>query len=162
MGLIDDELAELRDLIAADMSQRGRLATVEAGVMDNLAEFDEAIRLRRNEGFDAGVRAIRSGEGKYQMDSIGKIIVQMQAQEEDRLAGRSQMAENRATVAMATITSGGLVAAGLVLFAMFLINRDITERKRAEHALQRRPGSHRAGCGGSDTRAARCRADRAG
>jgi transcriptional regulator with PAS, ATPase and Fis domain len=136
VDLIETELAELKDLVATDVSQRGNLATLEAGIIDNLAEHNEAIALRRSDGFEAAVRSVRSGEGKHQMDSIERTIVKMQREEEMRLEGRSQLTDRRAAVAIATIGVGGLMAITLLGVAVFLINREVAERSRAERGLQ--------------------------
>jgi sigma-54 dependent transcriptional regulator, acetoin dehydrogenase operon transcriptional activator AcoR len=136
LALIEQELIDLKHLLPKDKNQRSRLAALEALVQDNLAELEQAIRLRREEGFKAGVAVIQSGEGKHLMDSIERIIVQMQDQEETRLQRRSAQAELRARATLVTIGIGNLMAIGLVALAIFLIRRDITERKRAERALQ--------------------------
>jgi len=133
---IDENLDDLQRLVANDVNQRNRLVTLRAAVDDNLAELEEAITLRRNEGFEAGVRAVRSGEGKQFMDNVEQIVIEMQDEEEARLDARTRQAETSARITLFVIGVGSLMEFGLVIFSMLLVNRDITERKRAERALQ--------------------------
>ena len=135
LALIEAELSDLQGLLAPNQSSRERLATLKTLVAENLAELDEAITLRRNEGFEASAQAIRSGEGKQLMDSIQRIIVALQDEEEARLGTRTRTAEANARATLAVIGGGSLLEFGLVVFAILLVNRDIAERKRTATAL---------------------------
>ncbi|HEY9805146.1 MAG TPA: ATP-binding protein, partial [Candidatus Obscuribacterales bacterium] len=85
----------------------------------------------------AAEQVVRSDRGKRTMDQIRALVAQMQQEEETLLELRSQQSRNsirQTTLALSLISVLTLL---LLLGIYALITRDLTQRKRAEAALQR-------------------------
>lgn len=89
-GEVHSDLAELKRLTARKPFQQEQLEQLDNLVQTRLEIAEVAVRLRRTEGFEAGVRVIRSGEGKATMDQTRRLLAEMGEFESRLLAERKE------------------------------------------------------------------------
>ncbi|HZX15211.1 MAG TPA: CHASE3 domain-containing protein, partial [Thermodesulfobacteriota bacterium] len=133
---IDQGIKNLRELTADNPNQRRRLNTLESMISEKLDFAKERIELRRNEGFEAAARKIKTGEGKRTMDGIRKVINEWEKEQDLLLKQQLVKTQASALRAKSIIVLGSLIALIIVALAIFIINSDITERKRSEEELR--------------------------
>ena len=96
----------LRSLTADNPNQQRRLDALEPLLDSKLAELQETITLRQNQGFAASLKVILTDRGKQLMDDIRRVILQMENEERELLQQRSLEAEATAQQAIFSITYG--------------------------------------------------------
>jgi CHASE3 domain sensor protein len=106
--VVDQKVRHLRELTADNPIQQQRLVALEPLVSSKFAELQETIDLRKEKGFGPAEQAVVSDRGKTGMDSIRKLVTEMQAGETVLLARRSLEANDRAHSTQMTILVGGL------------------------------------------------------
>lgn len=116
--------------------QQADLHRIAAAADVKLAGVEEAIRLRRDVGFDAARAKISDKTGKRAMDQLRAIIDRMEAREDTLLAVRIPEADR--SYRLASIARGISLGVGLLaLAALYLITvRYGKDRMRATRALQ--------------------------
>jgi len=126
------ELDKVREFVRDSPVQRDLLIQVEAKVKAKLAELDETILLRRENGFDAARAVVATDRGKQAMESLRADLSDME-REESRLREKriNEMGEaNRQAFNSATATAGsGILLASII---MWLIYRAQNLRKKQE------------------------------
>jgi PAS domain S-box-containing protein len=134
---VRDEITGLRQLKAEIPEQQRDLDRLEPLVSRLVTELAEIIDVRRERGFAAAVKEIQKGEGKQFMDDALQVIARMEGVEYRLLADRDQAAKASATTARRVVIFGSAFAFLLVGVALFLILRELEERKRAQAELRR-------------------------
>jgi len=132
---IDQTIGELKSLTSDNASQQKRIQVLEPLVEKKLAELQRTIDLRKNEGLGAATRVVLEGSGKQSMDQIRAIIAEMAREEKDLLRVRTQEANESEKRTSRTILVGTLVSISLLVLCFGLLNRELSERKRAQEAL---------------------------
>jgi CHASE3 domain sensor protein len=123
--LADQKLRQVRELTLDDPAQQQRLAAMEPLVTGKFAELQETIDLRRGKGFEAAVRVVVTDRGKNVMDSIRKLVGEMDAEEASLLARRSEEEKNRVRNTNLTILLGSLGSFVLLSLIGVFLTRDI-------------------------------------
>jgi CHASE3 domain sensor protein len=114
-------VANLREETADNPDQQHRLDRIQPLIDTKLAELARTIELRRDDGFEPTLAVVASGEGRRVMDDIRGIIAEMDGEEADLLAHRSETAEESAAVAKAVILYGSLAGLlAIVVIAWYL------------------------------------------
>ena len=134
---IYQQVERLQTLTSDNAAQQQRLQTLQPLINEKLNELNQTILLRQTRGPAAAERVVLSDRGKQVMDQIRVIVAQMQQEEENLLALRSQQSRNsirQTTLALDLIAFFTLL---LLVGVYALVTRDLTRRKRAEAALQR-------------------------
>src|SRR5712692_5617890 len=132
---IDQTIGELKSLTSDNANQQKRIQVLEPLVEKKLAELQRTIDLRKNEGLGAANRVVLEGSGKQSMDQIRAIIAEMAKEEKDLLRVRTQEADESVKRTSRTILVGTLVSISLLVLCFGLLNRELSERKRAQEAL---------------------------
>jgi PAS domain S-box-containing protein len=128
---------ELRRLTETDPAQRARLAAIESMANARLALIAGHLRIRREEGREAAMRAVALGEGKRAMDQLRAALAELEGEEGRRLVEREAAVVRQTRRVEWTVLSGVLAGIGLVLAAFVALEREISERRRAEAASAR-------------------------
>src|SRR6476469_560632 len=134
---IHQRVQQLQTLTSDNQNQQQRLQTLQPLVDAKLAELNQTIQLQQSGRRAAAEQVVRSDRGKHTMDQIRALVAQMQQEEEVLLELRSQQSRNsirQTTLALSLISVLTLL---LLLSIYALITRDLTQRRRAEAALQR-------------------------
>lgn len=129
------DTGSLRELIV-DPSQRQRLAVLEQLITDRIEVINQIIDLQREPRFPVGKPQLLTGKGKVLQDRIRELIDAMITREQVLLGELEQRVNRSAGIAITVIIVGSLLSFVIVGLSMFFIQRDMTERKRAELALQ--------------------------
>lgn len=108
-------LGTLRKLTDDNSVLRTQLAPLQQDIDAKLAEIQETIATRRDQGFEAAVAIVLSDKGKQAMDDVRRVIGEMQREEEALLEQRSREADRQATATLGTIIYG-IPAAAAVIF----------------------------------------------
>ncbi|HEX3034112.1 MAG TPA: PAS domain S-box protein [Thermodesulfobacteriota bacterium] len=137
VGEINQKIKRLHQLIEPNSSQQRRLIVLEATIEKDIAYLKEIIELRKTLGFEAALEAIDIGGEERFIGDIRNLIGEMKHDGSELLKEQDEATKARAQKTTSTIVSGSLLAFFLVVSALFLINRDINQRKKAEEALRR-------------------------
>jgi methyl-accepting chemotaxis protein len=124
-AIADQKLRHLRELTADNPSQQQRLVALEPLVSTKFAEMQETIDLRKEKGFGPAEQEVVTDKGKNAMDSLRKLVAEMQGQETVLLAQRSLEESDRAHRTEMTIVVGGLCSFLLLSLAGVFLTRNI-------------------------------------
>lgn len=128
-------LARIRQTTADNDTQQRNIAVLSPLLNELLADYERAIALRKNEGLEAAVRLVETGEIKAQMDRLSRLIDVMIAEEERLLATRTATTSASVGRTEGVILLGGILALLYLLVAGIAIHRDMTKRLETQRAL---------------------------
>ena len=134
---IDQTIGRLKSLTSDNPNQQKRIQILEPLVGEKLAELQQTIDLRKNNGLAAANRVVLEGSGKQAMDQIRAIIAEMANEEEDLLKLRMQKANESVASSVRTILTGTLLSISLLVLCFGLLQRELSERKKAQEALSK-------------------------
>src|SRR5712671_6433649 len=132
---IDQTIGNLKSLTSDNPNQQKRIHILEPLVERKLAELQQTIDVRKNEGLTAANRMVLEGSGKRWMDQIRVIIAEMANEEKDLLKIRTQEANESVARSVRTILTGTLLSISLLVLCFGLLLRELSERKKAQAAL---------------------------
>src|SRR5258708_17318323 len=132
---IDQTIGNLKSLTSDNPNQQKRIHILEPLVERKLAELQQTIDVRKNEGLTAANRMVLEGSGKRWMDQIRVIIAEMANEEKDLLKIRTQEANESVARSVRTILTGTLLSISLLGLCFGLLQRELSERKNAQEAL---------------------------
>ena len=133
---IDGIVAQLRGMIRDNPSQKQTLAILEDLINKKLFFIKQTVETRRDQSFSAAVEQTNSGNGKFLMEEIRRLIKEMKDKEKILLLQREADLDKslNATYWMLILGSGaGIVSLGLANFAIF---REVGKRASAEEKLK--------------------------
>src|SRR6266446_4361855 len=134
---IDQTIGNLKSLTSDNANQQKRIQILEPLVEQKLAELQQTIDLRKNKGPTAANRVVLEGSGRQAMDQIRAVVAEMTNEEEDLLRLRTQKANESVKRTSRTILAGTVVSISLLVLCFGLLNRELSERKRAQEALSK-------------------------
>jgi PAS domain S-box-containing protein len=122
-----DGVAETGRRLAAleAVMEPARLARLREAVQRRIADADRAVAVRRQEGLDAALQLVGSGEGKAMMDAVRAEMGRLQSAERDRIEALERRDRERA----AWLNSAALLC---LLLACGLAAAYVLARRRAE------------------------------
>jgi PAS domain S-box-containing protein len=132
---IDQTIGNLKSLTSDNPNQQKRIQILEALAERKLAELQQTINVRKNEGLTAANRMVLEGSGKRWMDQIRVVIAEMANEEKDLLKIRTQEANESVARSVRTILAGTLLSISLLVLCFGLLHRELSERKKAQAAL---------------------------
>jgi hypothetical protein len=103
---IDQKIAELKNLIADQPSQKKQFTTLESLIAAKLVILKQTIYLRQNQGFEAALQVIQTNQGKHLMDDIRKVIHEIENEDKKLLQQQSQAAKASAKNTVLTLAFG--------------------------------------------------------
>jgi PAS domain S-box-containing protein len=130
------QIHQLREETFGDTSQQRSIATLATLVTQRLRIMGDVIAAVRGEGPTAAAALVASGRGKEIMASIRELAVEIERAELGRLEEREYAVQLFGRLTLGIIGGGGVFAFLIVLISSVVIRRDLTERRRAEHALR--------------------------
>jgi len=134
---IDQTIGHLKSLTSDNPNQQKRIQILEPLVEKKLAELQQTIDLRKNKGLAAANRVVLEGSGKQAMDQVRAIIAEMANEEKDLLGIRTQEANESVARSVRTILTGTLLSISLLVLCFGLLQRELSERKKAQEALSK-------------------------
>ena len=124
-AVVDQKLKSLQELTVDNPIQQQRLAVMVPLVNSKFAELQETIDLRRTKGFGPAEQVVAADSGKNAMDSIRKLVGEMQEEEAELLVKRSAEEKDRARRTEMTIISGGVARCVLLSLVGVFLTRNI-------------------------------------
>src|SRR6266446_5335283 len=134
---IDRTIGNLKNLTSDNPNQQKRIQILEPLVEKKLAEIHRTIDLRKNEGLASANHVVLEGSGKHWMDQIRAVVAEMTNEEQELLKLRTQKTNESVTRSVRTILAGSLVSILLMVLCFGLLQRELSERKKAQEALAR-------------------------
>src|SRR6267378_959475 len=134
---LDQTIGRLKSLTSDNPNHQKRIQILEPLVGEKLAELQQTIDLRKNKGLAAANRVVLEGSGKQAMDQVRAIIAEMANEEKDLLGIRTQAANKSVAMSVRTILTGTLLSISLLVFCFGLLQRELSERKKAQEALSK-------------------------
>jgi PAS domain S-box-containing protein len=134
---IDQTIRDLKSLTSDNPNQQKRIQILEPLVEKKLTELQRTIDLRKKEGLTAANRVVLEGSGKQAMDQIRAVVAEMMKEEEYLLKLRTQKTNESVARSVRTILTGTLLSISLLLLCFWLLQRELSERKKAQEALAR-------------------------
>jgi CHASE3 domain sensor protein len=129
-------LDRVRELTADNDRQQARIGPLEGAIAARLAELEDAVRRRQEQGFEPARRVVLGGRGKAAMDDVRRVVAEMEHEEHDLLrlrAGRSEASYRWSLGTVSLATLGGVAFLGLTFF---VLGRYLEQRRRTEQSLQ--------------------------
>jgi PAS domain S-box-containing protein len=127
---------ELRHLTRDSPSQQRDLDALDRLVAERLSIFQQAIDLRRNQGFPAAQALTSANRGKQVHDRIRALVAKIEAEESDLLKDRQARSDASNVRARVSIVCGSSLALLFLVGAFFIVKRDTALRARAEEQLR--------------------------
>ncbi len=134
---VPQNVSAVRELTADNPKQQRSLDRLEPLIASKLAELRDSINIRGQQGFAAGVAAVREGSGKQYMDQIRAAIAPMKQEEDRLLLRRSKELEASSHAARALIVIGEVLAFLFLFAAGLVIQQEMNRRRQAEEEVHR-------------------------
>jgi CHASE3 domain sensor protein len=136
VNAITQEVSKVREL-AAESTNRDRLASLGPLIQGKLAELDETLKLRQGAGgFEAAKKVVMTDHGRQIMEEIRKVILAAEQEEEGMAAERDRIVETQAREATLVIILGSIFAIGIVITSSLVIRSELGARRRAKEELK--------------------------
>ena len=130
----------LQSLTADNTLQQKSLTEMQPLIDAKIAQSDENISLRRNQGFVVSEASVITGKGKLIMDSIRVIVAKMQKEESRLLLMRTNDLIRINSITELIIIWGGIIGLLFYLLISFVINKfvigEIVQKPLLEEALK--------------------------
>ncbi len=127
---VNQTMQHLKGLTSDNPNQQQRLVALDPLIAAKLSELKETIDLRKTKGLDAAVKVVRTDNGKKAMDSIRKLIVDMDNEERMLLERRNNEVMTSSNITISVIVYGIPLAFALLVLVGFWITRIITRQLR--------------------------------
>jgi methyl-accepting chemotaxis protein len=127
---IDTSLKTLKALLSDEPSLQPSLRKLETLTSDRFGLLKRTIELYRNGDKEGAYAVVKTGRGKAEMDEIRRLVAEMRAVQERRLAARVREADAIARVTKASILSGTTLAFLCSLLICLAITRSIVQPVR--------------------------------
>ncbi|HVY29130.1 MAG TPA: CHASE3 domain-containing protein [Polyangiaceae bacterium] len=119
---------EARRLTTDNDVQQRRFATMGPVVDARLSSLATVIELRKTQGLETTSKSHAFVDGKDQMDSIHRLVLEIDQAEGDLLSERQQRSVQSATSTQATILWGSVLGIGMIALAGFVLSRSLTSQ----------------------------------
>src|SRR5882672_8656357 len=134
---LDQVTGQLKALTSGQPDQRKRIQALEPLIEKKLTELQMTIDLRRKEGFEAANKLVLEAHGKEWMDQIRVVLAEMIDEENNIRRIRTQEMKEVLTRTSRLVVAGNLLSIVLLSLCFGLLQRELSERKRAQEALAR-------------------------
>jgi signal transduction histidine kinase len=125
----DQQISRVDELMIALPSQQSTFDTAQRRMALKFAELKKTVQLRQNEGIEAAMRVVRTGQGKKLMDEIRGLMDQISQEIQNQLANYDRRTASLSRRATLWCIFGNVFAA--VLFIL-VIQRERWVRGRVE------------------------------
>lgn len=127
----------LGGLTVDNASQQVRLAELDRLIQTRLALLENSMALRRQQGAQAAIDVVRTGQSARVMEEIRTILGSVQAEEHRLLNQRSQASAAEATRTRAALATGTALLVALLMFAGIVLENDAGKLQSSEKTLRR-------------------------
>ncbi len=134
-ALVDPATQRLREVLADDPEQLGRLEALAPTIEAKLAELAETVALVEAGDASGALEVVRSGRGEDLMQQIADGFEAMREIERRDFSVRSSAAKTSSIALVIVTVAGILVILGVAGFALFVVGRATRELAEAHKAL---------------------------
>jgi diguanylate cyclase (GGDEF)-like protein len=134
-ALLNSEQLALRALTADNARQQQRLADIAELVQRIVHRGDTMAQLRRAQGIDAALDAIRKGQDDPVLEQFGAVASAMQDEERQLLHQRNANEQRRDSQSEIALILGSGLAILIAALSGWTVLRDQAERKKAQDEL---------------------------
>ncbi len=128
-------IAELKLLLVNEPVSLEHFARAEPIVTERISILDETTKLGLENRFPEALKIVQSDRGKHLMDRIRTIFNEMNGEFINELSLNEKVDRENWQSTVVTIIIGCLLALGLVIISIYLVNRDHQKRERTEKEL---------------------------
>jgi signal transduction histidine kinase len=135
---IPTSIGLLTKLTADNPNQEQRIYILQQTIAAKLAELEETIKLRREQGFEPAVRVVRTNRGRQIMLNIRQQIAEMKDIENSLLQQRAK--ESRASTQQTLLTFSIAITVNVALLALvyYLFRRNHLQSLQEKETLEKR------------------------
>ncbi|MCC5616995.1 response regulator [Nostoc sp. CHAB 5836] len=123
---LEQKVREVQRLTSDNSNQQQRLDVLQPLITRKLAELQETVDLRQNQGFDAAQKLVATDRGKELMAEIRQVILAMENEENALLKQRSQRAQTASHQTVASIVYSIPLFSLLLALIGFALTRHIS------------------------------------
>jgi PAS domain S-box-containing protein len=131
------DLANLKVLLKGRTFQLNKLLQYDTLLIYRFNSLQTTIDIRKRGDFAGAAMRLRLKIGKRYMDKIYEITASMGAEEYSLLQNRDRLLVTNVKNTFITIIVGTLLSCIIFLTVFYILDREIGERKRVEHAIRR-------------------------
>jgi PAS domain S-box-containing protein len=128
---LNAQLDGLRRMIATGDLPKAKVDQLIELVGQKLAELNQTIRTRREQGLDAALTIVRSDRGREIMEEIYREISDLRAAEQKEFNDASQFTEKSVMLRTLTFASIGSINLAFLLWAFRRVSREVSRREAA-------------------------------
>jgi signal transduction histidine kinase len=132
---IKELFKEIKYLVSDDPEQLKLLANLRPLVDKRLALFDRAVALRRTQGFEEGQYSEITREGSEIQEDIRQIFNKMEKLEKRQLDPAWARQKEQVKYWLVGLALGGFLTFSILLLVLYLLNREVLQRRKAEEQL---------------------------
>jgi len=136
LPLINNDLDDLRDLIADNLTQAKRVENLTQNVNNQLFILKTNIETRESQGLEYMVQRNMFVDGKKNMDQIRSILSQIIDTESNLLTVRKDNSKAAATNAVIFILVGSAIFLLIIIVLFYYIQRTFDEQKKIEEEIK--------------------------
>ncbi len=131
------DMSSLRILLKNNKEQIKRLNGLDTLIMNRFLSLQATIQIQEKEGFDKAVARLKQKTGRKYMNEIYQQIAQIESEEYNLLQSKDQLLVSNVKNTFITIVVGTLVSSVIFLTVFYILEREISERKKIEEAIRR-------------------------
>ncbi len=131
------DLQNLKELYNGNPTQLKKISELEKIINLRITSLKNAIELRKNGDIRASEDRMKMRVGKKFMDQISNILSQLGNEEYRKLQKWDQMLVTNVKNTFVTIIVGTLVSCVIFLTVFYILDSEISERKKIEKAIRR-------------------------
>jgi PAS domain S-box-containing protein len=133
---VGEEIDRLKALTSNSPEQQERIVFLESKWGEKLAELNETIALRKNQGVEAAIQVVRTDRGKTFMDDIRRVVAAMEASERTMLNRRVAQSARSLDQAIVSIAIATTIAILLVTLFAIAVAYHLASRRNDELKLR--------------------------
>lgn len=133
---LDKEFDRLRTLVGNNPKEQTEIDKLQNLVHQKVDELQLALFVRSTAGREAAQAILRSGRGRYLMDSVRQEVSAMERDEQNTLAGFSHSWELLLRIGSVCLIGSALLACGCLVIAWIALARSAALRRGREQELR--------------------------
>jgi len=127
---------ELRQLIADDPRQQGRLDQLEPLLASRIDFGEQTIAVRRQQGFPAAQQMLAAGTGIRLTEKINQLLLTLRDEQYGLLLTRQKQVNAISTATFLLLPLGVFLSLTILSLALFFLNAGVGDRTQAEEKLK--------------------------
>ena len=133
---IGQTLNQTRTLLSNNPAQIQKLDAIEILIASKLAELNNTIQLRQNQGFDAALKVVKTNRGKADMDKIRDLIFAMQTDTKQVLQQQENQTQAQTQMVIVGSAASSILALLTGIVGIITIWRDLDRHSKIEAELE--------------------------